>query len=57
MFDLQAAVVGAGFIGPVHVEGDFQAVGMYPTFEEGHREVVLCEAVLESHRKEAWITL
>ncbi|HUT13215.1 MAG TPA: Gfo/Idh/MocA family oxidoreductase [Thermoguttaceae bacterium] len=37
--------------------GDFQAAGMYPTFEEGHREVVLCEAILESHRKEAWITL
>ena len=30
---------------------------LYPTFEEGHREVVLCEAVLESHRKQQWVTL
>jgi predicted dehydrogenase len=30
---------------------------MYPTFEEGHREVVLCEAILESHRKSAWVTV
>lgn len=30
---------------------------MYPTFEEGHREIVLCEAILQSHREERWITL
>jgi predicted dehydrogenase len=30
---------------------------MYPTFEEGHREIVLCEAILKSHREERWITL
>ncbi|NQU22226.1 MAG: Gfo/Idh/MocA family oxidoreductase [Candidatus Nealsonbacteria bacterium] len=30
---------------------------MYPTFEEGHREVVLCEAILESHQKQQWVTL
>jgi predicted dehydrogenase len=29
----------------------------YPTFEEGHREVVLCEAILESHRQEKWVTV
>lgn len=37
--------------------GDFAAPPMYPTFEEGHREVVLCEAILESHRQQRWITL
>lgn len=29
----------------------------YPTFEQGHREVVLCEAILTSHREQRWITL
>jgi predicted dehydrogenase len=28
---------------------------LYPTFEDGHREVVLCEAILRSHREERWI--
>jgi predicted dehydrogenase len=37
--------------------GDFGARPMYPTFEEGHREVLLCEAILESHRRQKWITL
>jgi hypothetical protein len=30
---------------------------MYPTFEEGHREIVLCEAILKSHREERWVVL
>lgn len=30
---------------------------LYPTFEEGHHEVVLCEAILKSHQQEAWVTL
>ena len=29
----------------------------YPTFEEGHREILLCEAILASHREERWVTL
>ncbi len=37
--------------------GDFDAAPMYPTFAEGHREVVLCEAILESHQRQKWITL
>jgi predicted dehydrogenase len=36
---------------------DFTAEPMYPTFDEGHREVVLCEAILESHRQQKWIEL
>jgi predicted dehydrogenase len=27
----------------------------FPTFEDGHREVVLCEAVLRSHRERRWV--
>ena len=30
---------------------------MVPTFDEGHREVVLCEAILASHRQQAWVTV
>lgn len=30
---------------------------LYPSFEEGHREVVLCDAMLKSHREERWITV
>jgi len=37
--------------------GDFSAPAPFPTFEDGHHEVLLCEAILESHRKQAWVTL
>ena len=37
--------------------GDYAAKPLYPTFAEGHREVVLCEAILRSHRAQAWINL
>jgi predicted dehydrogenase len=30
---------------------------MYPTFEEGHKEVVLCEAILKSHQEQKWVSL
>jgi predicted dehydrogenase len=30
---------------------------LYPSFQSGHREVVLCEAILKSHREEKWITV
>jgi predicted dehydrogenase len=35
--------------------GDFAAPAPFATFEDGHREVVLCEAVLESHRTGGWV--
>jgi predicted dehydrogenase len=35
--------------------GDYSAVPMFPTFVQGHREVVLCDAILESHRRQAWV--
>ena len=28
---------------------------LYPTFEEGHREILLCDAILQSHREQRWI--
>jgi predicted dehydrogenase len=28
---------------------------VYPTFLDGHREVSLCEAILQSHRQRKWI--
>lgn len=39
------------------VAGHDGGAPLYPTFAEGHREVVLCEAILESHRKQAWVTV
>lgn len=37
--------------------GDTSAPRPFPTFEDGHREVVLCEAILNSHREGAWVTV
>lgn len=37
--------------------GDFTDLPTYPTFADGHREVLLCEAVLKSHRERRWVTL
>ncbi len=30
---------------------------LYPTFEAGHHEVLVCEAILKSHRRQQWVTL
>ena len=35
--------------------GEKSAPKKFATFEDGHREVVLCEAILESHKKRAWV--
>jgi predicted dehydrogenase len=37
--------------------GDFSARPTFPTFEDGHAEIRLCEAILESHRTRRWVTL
>ena len=34
--------------------GDFHAEPSFATFDDGHREVLLCEAILASHRKQCW---
>jgi predicted dehydrogenase len=35
--------------------GDFDAPPHFPTFEEGHREIVLCEAILRSAADQRWV--
>jgi predicted dehydrogenase len=35
-------------------KGDFSAPPLYPTFADGHREILLCEAILKSHREQKW---
>ena len=37
--------------------GDFSAKPMFPTFADGHREILLCEAILKSNRESRWIEL
>jgi predicted dehydrogenase len=29
--------------------------GAFPTFADGHREVLLCEAILQSHQEQRWV--
>lgn len=36
-------------------EGEVSSGPSYPTFLDGHREVALCEAILESHRQGRWV--
>jgi predicted dehydrogenase len=36
---------------------DFSSPAPFPTFLDGHREIVLCEAILQSHREERWVTV
>lgn len=35
--------------------GDFRADPPFPTFADGHREILLCEAILQSHRERSWV--
>jgi predicted dehydrogenase len=35
--------------------GDFAAPAPFPTFADGHREILLCEAILQSHREGKWV--
>jgi predicted dehydrogenase len=37
--------------------GDWDSRSAFPTFADGHREIVLCEAILASHREGRWIEL
>jgi predicted dehydrogenase len=39
------------------VKGAAAGPPSFPTFEEGHREILLCEAILQSHRESRWIEL
>jgi predicted dehydrogenase len=35
--------------------GDFLAPPPFPTFADGHHEILLCEAILKSHRERRWV--
>lgn len=35
--------------------GDMQQPPPFPTFADGHREILLCEAILQSHRQQGWV--
>jgi len=37
--------------------GDFAPSPPYPIFADGHREIVLCEAILQSHRERRWVAI
>ena len=37
--------------------GDFTAPEPFPTFADGHREILLCESILKSHNTQRWIKL
>lgn len=36
-------------------EAGVQSEELYPTFADGHREVLVCEAILMSHRERRWV--
>jgi predicted dehydrogenase len=37
--------------------GDFRAPRTFPTFETGHEELVLCEAIAESAQSKSWVSV
>jgi predicted dehydrogenase len=36
---------------------NYQTAPQYPTFADGHREIQLCEAILQSQREQRWVEL
>ena len=36
-------------------QGDMTLPPPFPTFADGHREILLCEAILKSHREQRWV--
>ena len=36
-------------------DGDFSRPKIFAGFEDGHEELLLCEAILQSHRTQAWV--
>lgn len=39
-----------------HIDGEQKEGHSYPTFAEGHREIVLCESILASHQQRGWVS-
>ncbi len=41
---------------PTYISADeLNAPPPFPTFSDGHNEILLCEAILQSHREERWV--
>ena len=38
-------------------KGDFKAKPTFATFEDGHHEIVLCEAIIKSHKQQGWVKI
>jgi predicted dehydrogenase len=41
--------------GALRAIGDFSRSKPFPTFEDGHQELLLCEAILRSHQERGWV--
>jgi predicted dehydrogenase len=39
------------------LDGQRSETPLYATFEDGHKEVLLCEAIAASHREQRWVTV
>jgi predicted dehydrogenase len=39
------------------LNGGRSASPLYATFDDGHKEVLLCEAIAKSHREQRWVTV
>ncbi|NND97958.1 MAG: Gfo/Idh/MocA family oxidoreductase [Pirellulaceae bacterium] len=37
--------------------GDYHSSATYPTFDDGHHEILMCEAILRSHRQQCWVNV
>jgi len=40
-----------------HIAGGAAAPPTFSTFQDGHNEIAICEAILQSHRSRAWTTV
>ncbi len=37
--------------------GEYRARPSYPTFQDGHHEILVCEAILNSHQRQSWVEI
>ncbi|MBN1803864.1 MAG: Gfo/Idh/MocA family oxidoreductase [Sedimentisphaerales bacterium] len=40
-----------------YISGEKSGSSCFPTFKDGLREIVLCEAIMESNKKRSWVTV
>jgi predicted dehydrogenase len=55
-FDDSFKQLYAAIYGYLHA-GDWNAPKPFPTFRDGHDEVVLCDKIVESHQQRGWVSL